>query len=327
MKTPSDVHVSAVRRWVHEAPGTDLDAELGRVFRETADEVPLTSAELERVARRFRASRARRSRPVFRLLPVVLAVLTGGAGAALAEWARPDLWVGVHGLFATRSVAPLAASPARSGRAASSAAPLEVNEEPAPASLGDAAVSAPQPAAPSERPPSGRVIEPESSGAQPNQAALESELLQRALEKLRRERDGATALRLLDEYAARFPRGVLSLEAAVARVDALLMLKRHDEALDRLTRLPLSRVGRRTELQLLRAELQAERDCGKALSDFDAVVGAAAPFGERALYGRATCWLRLGNDAAGRKDLQEYLGRYPQGRFAVQVRARLGVGP
>src|SRR6185503_6520496 len=104
---------------------------------------------------------------------------------------------------------------------------------------------------------------------------------------------------------------------------------RRAEALDRLSKLPLGRVGRRTELQLLRAELQAELDCSKALADFDAVLGAAAsaPFAERALYGRATCRFRLGDAVGGRRVLVQYLARYPQGRFAAQVRARVAELP
>ena len=91
-------------------------------------------------------------------------------------------------------------------------------------------------------------------------------------------------MHLLDEHDARFPSGVLALEAAVARIDALLLVGRRADALEHLARLPLGRVGRRMELQLLRGELYAERDCRKALADFDAVLAVApAPLSERAL--------------------------------------------
>jgi outer membrane protein assembly factor BamD (BamD/ComL family) len=86
----------------------------------------------------------------------------------------------------------------------------------------------------------------------------------------------------------------------------------------------LARVGRRMELQLLRGELYAERDCRKALADFDAVLASApAPLSERALYGRATCRLHSGDAAGARVDLDQYLTRFPNGRFAEQVRERL----
>ena len=76
---------------------------------------------------------------------------------------------------------------------------------------------------------------------------------------------------------------------------------------------------------LLRAELMVERDCGRALTDFDAVLAAspAGPFLERALYGRAGCRLRLSQVTIGRADLQSYAARFPEGRFIEQVRARL----
>jgi hypothetical protein len=329
MKMSGDMR-AATRRWVHEGSGGDLEAELGEVFRATAEQEPLTAAELERVRRRLRTGRARRSRPGFRLWPVVLAVLTGGAGAALAQWARPGIW-DISGIFLSRSASPHGA--ARSGRAVGKSAGAAAPQQPSlpvPQPVGDgrAAFPADSAAAPSE-PPAARVTAADSAVGEPNAAALESELLQRALEKLRRDHDGASALRLLDEHGARFPGGVLALEAAVTRIDALLMLGQRAEALERLNRLPLARVGRRTELQLLRAELQAEQDCSKALADFDAVLAASAssPFAERALYGRATCRFRLGDAAGGRRDLDQYLASYPQGRFANQVRARVAGTP
>jgi hypothetical protein len=151
-------------------------------------------------------------------------------------------------------------------------------------------------------------------------------LLSRALTALRRDHDAALALRWLDQYQVQFPAGVMSLEASTARVDALLLLGRRAAALQLLSGLPLERSGRKTELLLLRAELNAERDCSRALPDFDAVLASspAGALGERALFGRAGCQLRLGHTAAGKADLQTYATRYPRGRFASQVQARLG---
>lgn len=55
-----------------------------------------------------------------------------------------------------------------------------------------------------------------------------------------------------------------------------------------------------------------------------AILGSApAALSERALYGRATCRLRSGDDAGGQVDLEAYLTRFPNGRFAGQVRQRL----
>src|SRR5262245_31114997 len=163
------------------------------------------------------------------------------------------------------------------------------------------------------------------SMAQASELSLESEALAKALVKLRREHQPLSALALLDEYESRFPRGALRLEASAARVDALFLLDRRAEALSVLETLPLSTMARGPELQLVRAELRAERDCVRALSDFDAAIAASLSpgFAERALYGRAACRLRTGNVVGSRADLETYLARYPSGRFAAQVRARL----
>jgi hypothetical protein len=295
-----------------------VDAELGEVFRSAAREEPMSEAELARVGRRWRAGAGRRSRPLFRLLPIVLAVLAGSAGAALAQWLKPGIWEMQHVSDTRVEQAPRVT---RAGVELRQTA-VPVPDQPAPspakaaAEASSSASSAPQRVAPTGQ------VNPGSSGL-----SRESELLQRALEKLRRDHDGVAALRLLDEHRARFPAGVLALEAAVARIDALLLLGRHADALEDLARLPLARVGRRLELQLLRGELYAERDCRKALADFDAVLAAAPPsLSERALYGRATCRLRSGDAVGGRADLDQYSMRFPSGRFAQQVRQRLSAG-
>ncbi|HYJ10618.1 MAG TPA: hypothetical protein VEX18_16460 [Polyangiaceae bacterium] len=304
-----------VRRWAHERAGSGIDAELGEVFRAAAREQPMSELELMRVGRRLRAGAGRRSRPLFRLVPLVLAVLTGSAGAALAQWLKPDIWEMKHVLGTRVELAP----PVAPAGGAPRKAPVPVVGQPL-ASPAPSAAQAPEPE-PQRVAPAGDVT------ARPSGLSRESESMQKALEKLRRDRDGVGALQLLDEHHARFPSGVLALEAAVARIDALLLLGRRADALEHLARLPLARVGRRMELQLLRAELYAERDCREALADFDAVLAAApAPLSERALYGRATCRLRAGDTAGGRADLDRYLARFPSGRFAPQVRQRLSDG-
>jgi tetratricopeptide (TPR) repeat protein len=154
----------------------------------------------------------------------------------------------------------------------------------------------------------------------------ESELLARALAKLRRDRDARTALALLDQHARDFPAGALRLEADVARVDALLALGRSAEALGLLERLPIDRLGRGAELRVLRGELRAQRDPANALADFERALAAepSPDLAERALYGRAGGHLRLGDEARGRADLEAYLARFPNGRFAAEARRRLG---
>jgi hypothetical protein len=314
-----------VRRWVHEQDGDELDAHLGDVFRSIEGEQELPPATLAAVGRRLLRGPERARRRPLRAMPLVLAVLTAGVSAALANWALPARW-NVQSLFASapqpRPVSHLALKtarpPSRSSGQGEVAAPALA---PSPAEQG----TEPTPVSPA---PSRSVVSAPSSALEgpstPSALAVESELLQRALAKLRRDRDPNGALNLLDEYQAKYPRGVLSLEAAVARVDALLILGRRSEALERLSRLPLERVGRRIELQLVRGELYSDRDCSRAIADFSAVLtlGSGGPFAERALYGRAMCRLRQ-NDPAAPSDLRAYLARYPNGRFADAMRQQL----
>jgi hypothetical protein len=153
----------------------------------------------------------------------------------------------------------------------------------------------------------------------------ESELLARALAKLRRDRDAGAALALLEQHAREFPAASLRLEADVARVDALLALGRNAEALTLLERLPIDRLGRGAELRVLRGELRAQRDPANALVDFDRALAAdlGPDLQERALFGRAGSRLRLGDESRGRADLESYLARFPNGRFAGEARRRL----
>lgn len=134
----------------------------------------------------------------------------------------------------------------------------------------------------------------------------------------------ARALSALDRHLREYPRGSLELEARVARVEALLLLGRRQEARRELIALPLERVGRKHELRLIRAELQADDNCAAALGDFQLLVEQPLPtaWAERALFGRSGCLLRTGDAAGAERDFALYLARFPQGRFAAQVRAQ-----
>ena len=153
--------------------------------------------------------------------------------------------------------------------------------------------------------------------------------LQSVLVKLRREHDAAGALALLDQSQNLFAHGALSLEAQVARVDALLLLERQNEALAILNHLPLARLSRGGELRLQRAELRARTDCGLALADFDALTRQtlAPALTERAAYGRAVCELRVGDDRHAQSDLRDYLTRFPKGRFSAEAANQLARMP
>src|SRR5262245_13680226 len=153
----------------------------------------------------------------------------------------------------------------------------------------------------------------------------EAPLLSGALAQLRQKRDARAALAALDEYRTRYPNGTLKREAARARIDALLLLGRNDEALAELRDLTLQPGGRDQELRLIRGELTAASDCKRAFADFDRILNeqAAAALVERALHGRAACRLRVGDEAGATHDLTEYLRRFPAGRFAPEARRAL----
>jgi hypothetical protein len=155
--------------------------------------------------------------------------------------------------------------------------------------------------------------------------ADESSLLGRALARLRQQRDPSGALADLDLYAARFPSGVLDREAQSARVDALLMAGRLGEARTVLSKLTLRMGARDRELRVIRGELDADSACAKAIEDFEAVLNESAsdPLAERALWGRAACRARLGDERGARKDLAHYIARFPDGPHAAVARARL----
>lgn len=156
----------------------------------------------------------------------------------------------------------------------------------------------------------------------PSQLSQEAQLLNVAMVQLRQRRDGAAALATLNDYVARYPRGMLADEARGARIDALLLLQRKNDALRALEAARLEPVGRGQELLVIRGELRARRDCGSAIRDFELVLerAAPAPLQERALFGRAVCRRRQGDEQGARADADAYLTRFPAGRFEASVR-------
>ncbi len=178
--------------------------------------------------------------------------------------------------------------------------------------------SVPRPRAPAPRPSTGR------AAAAPTSTALaeETRLLGGALGSLRQQHDGAAALAAVNVYLRHFPNGTLLVEAQHARIDALLLLGRREEALHALDSLDLDPIGRGQELLLIRGELRARRDCADATADFDVVLRHAAPprLAERALFGRAVCRQQEGRPGAAREDALTYLERFPGGRFADAAR-------
>jgi hypothetical protein len=127
----------------------------------------------------------------------------------------------------------------------------------------------------------------------------EAALVASAFRALRAGHDPAGALALLDQHAARFPLGVLAVEAGMARVEALLAQGDRRRALAALEALPEARGAAPPARALLRGELRASLGaCREALADFDAALagaaGGSAELAARARAGRAGCRARLG---------------------------------
>jgi TolA-binding protein len=295
------------------AESTDESApherQLSQLFAKVPEPVPLADFARQRVALRLRA-RASRGASLLLLRLVAVGVVIGVAGAAAAQWAS------VHWFAAQETVVT------RNARVASSLSPQpSLPRAPAPetSAVADLAQPAPEPAASAAFPA------PVASAAS-SRLGQEAASLEAALSALKAGgKDNASrALQGIDQHLQKFPRGALELEARVARVDALLVLGRRQEAGRELSALPIENVGRKNELRLIRAELRADDDCRAALNDFQVLVDQSLPtaWAERALFGRGACLLKLGDKAAADRDFTRYLERFPNGRFAGQIRAQ-----
>lgn len=290
-----------------------LDRQLSQLFVAVPEPKPLAEVSRQRVALRLRTRAPRRMRLMLVRL-VAIGVVIGVAGAAAAQWAvvhwfNPQREVVARPATVSPPSPPLSPQPSLPR-----GTPAPAEAEPAPA---EAPVLAPLPA-------TAFPAAPASAGS--SRLGQEATSLSAALSALKvGGKDNASrALRAIDEHLQKFPRGALELEARVARVDALLVLGRRQEARRELSALPLESVGRKNELRLIRAELRADDDCHAALSDFQVLVDQPLPsnLAERALFGRGACLLKLGNQAAADRDFDRYLERFPGGRFADQIRAQ-----
>jgi hypothetical protein len=162
----------------------------------------------------------------------------------------------------------------------------------------------------------------------------ESGLVAQALNQLRQKHDPRGALSTLGQYASVFPHGLLASEALSTRLEAVLALGDLKTALDLLDDMQTLSEPLEADKLLTRAELRAS--FGRyhdALVDFTQLVergeGAlpSVRVDERALYGRAICFGRLGEGIRARADLIDYRLRFPSGGFASEVERLLDEVP
>jgi tetratricopeptide (TPR) repeat protein len=157
-------------------------------------------------------------------------------------------------------------------------------------------------------------------------AADEAGLLGIAIRRLRRDHDARAALAALDERARRFPAGALADEADLVRVETLLALDDRAAALRLLEGRDLAAGPRARQALELRGELRAAAGrCADAVADLDRAVGSSDDaVAERGLFARASCLTGLGRYPAARRDLEDYLQRFPDGAHAAAVGEALG---
>lgn len=271
-------------------------------------------ADLRQLARmRARLSAAVRPRSVPRSVPrsgprsghrsrawvwaLTGALLLLGSGVVVAARGWMPQWLTSSVLGPRAEVAaPRAARPRKTR-------PIAAEQAPAPAPAAAVVAEAVPDVRPAEvvEPPAPPAVRRRVPSMAPSMApGSEAALLETAVARLRRDRDGAGTLQILDRYDARFSRGVLRGEATRLRVDALLLTEDRAGALSLLEGMTLSGGARDIELALIRGELLAARgDCRRALPDFARVSAAtvAVALRHRARAGRTDCEMRLGQPA------------------------------
>jgi len=172
-----------------------------------------------------------------------------------------------------------------------------------------------------------------SSAADASRAAslgAEGALLTKALRALREDGNPSAALATLDEYVQTYPQGRLLHEAAVARLEALVLGGHRDRALEALEGglTALAPLGRsemvlRGELRAAAGRLEGARDDFYASSSR----GGSDDVAARALLDLARMQQALGDRAGADGNLRRYLVSFPRGAGAEEARRALSDPP
>jgi hypothetical protein len=326
-------------RWTAQPIGANDEAVAGAMLRSAAMVRPFGAKELAEVSARLRSKERFRPRPLAWQLAIATCLVLFGSALSAAAF---HVLRGPTRAQQELPPAPLASKPVRHtslGTARMIPPPQPVAEPlPEPA----ATPAHPAPTRPSRTlairetftapvPSVASVAEPPlapAPAASPSALATEARLLARAIAKLRQEGNAVEALAILDEHRAEFgASGALSPEATATRIEALLRLGRHSQAMALLDAQPLTATGPGREMLVARAELRADKGRrASALHDFDLLLHAEAPADsvtERALYGRAVCRGNMGNWPGARQDFERYLAMFPNGTFIDKARAAM----
>jgi hypothetical protein len=338
-------------RWTAQVPGSRDEAHAGSLLRAASATKPFGAREIAEVGARLHGKERFRPRPLAWQLALGAAlVLFGGA---LSASVSQVLRIASAPTREPETPVPAAASARRgslgttrpAGQTPPPAPAILPSPEPAPEQVAPSMVARPavaravrsvamreeprpdkpdleKPASPLEP----QVMPPPLPGA--SALAKESRLLTRAIAKLRQDGDAEQALTILEQHRSEFgARGALAPEANATRIEALLRLGRHTQALALLDAMAPATNGVGREMLVARAELRADKSRRTAaLHDFDLLLttgGKTDSVTERALYGRATCRGKIGDGEGARRDLETYLATFPEGRFAHEARAAL----